>query len=67
MKTQKRKIIELNLGVIVVVIAITVIAITMLKYNVEGEKDMPYVLKQMVIVSTANGINTPEERIQMEY
>ena len=34
MKTQKRKVIELNLGVIVVAIAITVIAITMLKYQV---------------------------------
>lgn len=61
MKTKKRKIIELNLGIIVVVIAITVIAIMMLKYHVEGEKDMPYVLNQMLIISTANGTNTPEE------
>ena len=58
MKTKKRKVVELNLGIIVVVIAITVIAITMLKYNVEGEKDMPYIIKQMVIISTANGENT---------
>lgn len=61
MKTQKRKIVELNLGVIIVVIAITVIAITMLKYHVEGEKDMPYAVKQMVIISTANGTNTQTE------
>lgn len=58
MKTKKRKVVELNLGIIVVAIAITVIAITMLKYNVEGEKDMPYIIKQMVIISTANGENT---------
>lgn len=61
MKTKKRKVVELNLGIIIVAIAITVIAITMLKYNVEGEKDMPYILKQMVIISTANGINTPTD------
>lgn len=59
MKTQKRKTIELNLGVIVVVIAVTVIGIMMLKYHVEGEKDLPYTLKQMVIISTANGANEP--------
>ena len=58
MKSKKRKTVEFNIGIFVVAIAITVIAITMLKYQVEGEKDMPYVLKQMVLISTANGTNT---------
>lgn len=61
MKTKKRKIIEFNFGIIIIAIAVTVIAITMLKYSVEGEKDMPYVVKQMVTISTANGKNIPTE------
>lgn len=61
MKSKKRKTIEFNIGIFVIAIAITVIAITLLKYQVEGEKDMPYVLKQMVLISTANGTNTSSE------
>lgn len=61
MKTKKRKIIEINLGVLIIVIAITVIAITMLKYYVEGEKDMPYMITKMVTISTANGKNNQTE------
>ncbi|MBQ9298171.1 MAG: hypothetical protein IJ223_03935 [Clostridia bacterium] len=57
MKTPQRKTIEINLGVLVVVIAITVIAIVLLKYHVEGEKDMPYILKEIDIISTATGEN----------
>lgn len=58
MKTKKQKIVEINLGILVIVMAITVIAIMLLKYSVEGEKDMPYIIKQMVIISSANGENT---------
>ncbi len=61
MKSKKRKTIEFNIGIFIVAIAITVIAITLLKYQVEGEKDMPYVFKQMVLISTANGENTPND------
>lgn len=57
MKDKKRKKLEISGIIIVVVILITIIAITLLKYNVEGEKDMPYVLKKMVVISTANGTN----------
>lgn len=61
MKTQKRKVIELNLGVLIVAIVVTVIAITLLKYYVEGEKDMPYRVTKMVTISTANGQNNQTE------
>ena len=61
MKTPKRRVIEINLGVIVVVIAVAVLGIVLLKYHVEGEKDMPYVLKEINIVSTATGKNETTE------
>lgn len=66
MKTKKRKTIEINLGVLIVAIALTVIGITMLKYHVEGEKEMPYVLKQMVLISTANGENKQNDNYKWD-
>lgn len=58
MKTKKRRKIETSGIIIIAVIIITIVAIMLLKYNVEGETDMPYVLKKMVIISTANGTNS---------
>lgn len=61
MKTKKRKTLEISGIIIIAVIITTIIAITLLKYNVEGETDMPYILKKMVVISTANGTNTEKE------
>lgn len=61
MKTKKRRAIEISGIIIIAVIVITIIAIILLKYNVEGETDMPYTLKQMVVISTANGQNIVSE------
>lgn len=58
MKTKKRRKIETSGIIIIAVMLITIVAIMLLKYNVEGETDMPYVLKKMVVISTANGTNT---------
>ena len=38
--------------VIIAVIILTVVGVILLKYNVEGETDLPYIIKQMVIIST---------------
>ena len=59
MKTKKRRKIETSGIIIIAVILITIVAIMLLKYNVEGETDMPYVVKKMVVISTANGTNSP--------
>lgn len=61
MKTKKRKTIQISGIIIIAVMVVTVISIALLKYQVEGEKDMPYTLKQMVVISTANGTNTVQE------
>ena len=57
MKTKKRRAIEISGIIIVIAIILTAIGVILLKYNVEGETDLPYVIKQMVIISTANGKN----------
>lgn len=64
MKTKKRKAIEISGIIVIAVILITAIAVILLKYNVEGESNMPYIVKKMVVISTANGINTPTEQMK---
>ncbi len=57
MKTKKRKAIEISGIIIIAVIILTIVGIILLKYHVEGETDLPYTIKQMVIISSANGKN----------
>lgn len=66
MKTKQRKTMEISAIIIIAVILITAVAVILLKYNVEGESDMPYIVKKMVIISTANGVNTPTEQIKWD-
>ena len=51
-----RKIINFFIAVFIIALIITIICLIMLKYEVEGENNMPFELSQMVIVSTAEGI-----------
>ena len=54
--TNKKKIILISLLVIIIVTTIVVSGMQLLKYNVEGEKKLPFKLDNMLIVSTADGI-----------
>lgn len=51
-----RKIINFFIAVFIIALIITIICLIMLKYEVEGENNMPFELSQEVIVSTAEGI-----------
>lgn len=51
-----RKIINFFIAVFIIALIITIICLIMLKYEVEGENNMPFELSQMVTVSTAEGI-----------
>lgn len=44
--------------VFVLTLIITVICLLMLKYSVEGENNMPFELSQLIVVSTAEGIDS---------
>ena len=44
----------------IILLIISVIALLILKYNVEGEKNMPFKLSNIIIVSTAEGIQREE-------
>lgn len=61
-----KKIVHLFIVLFIIVLIITIIGLLMLKYEVEGENNMPFELSQLVVVSTAEGIET-ERRKCMEF
>lgn len=59
MDTEKiKQTIKLCVAIAIVVIILTVVGIIMMKYEVEGDKNMPFNLSKIVIVSTAEGVET---------
>lgn len=55
-KTKQR--IKLCLAITVVVVILAIVGMIMIKYEVEGDKNMPYNLSKIMIVSTAEGVET---------
>ena len=55
-----KKIIKRSILILVVVLAIAVIGLIILKYNVEGEQNMPFQLSELLVVSTAEGYQEKE-------
>ena len=51
--------------IIIIVLIIAVIALIILKYNIEGEKNMPFKLSNMIVISTAEGANQKENKEYM--
>lgn len=51
-----KKIIYSFIAVFIIILIAIIICLLMLKYEVEGENNMPFELSQMVVVSTAEGI-----------
>ena len=54
---KSKKFFKISLIVIVFAIIIAVIALLILKYQVEGETNLPFSLKNITIISSADGIN----------
>ena len=46
----------------IIVLIIAVIALIILKYNIEGEKNMPFKLSNIIVISTAEGANQKENK-----
>ncbi len=56
-----KKLIKKSLYAIIIILIISVISLLILKYNVEGEKNMPFKLSSIIIVSNASGKSTVAE------
>ena len=46
----------------IIVLIIAVIALIILKYNVEGEKNMPFKLSSIIVISNAEGVQEKENK-----
>ncbi len=55
-----KKIIHFFIATFIITLVIIIICLLMLKYAVEGEDNMPFELSQLVVVSTAEGIDKGE-------
>jgi len=62
--TKLKRTIRFSVVVVILALIITVICLLMLKYAVEGENNMPFELSQLIVVSTAEGVeNNKNENI----
>lgn len=61
-KEKKKQIIKLCVAVLVFAIIIVLVAAVMIRYQVEGDKNMPFNLSKIIIVSTAEGNETEGKR-----
>ncbi|MCI9413509.1 MAG: hypothetical protein HFJ31_03270, partial [Clostridia bacterium] len=62
MITEKRKeTIKLIIAVSILVLVLLGVAIMMIKYEVEGETNMPYQLSKIVVIGTVEGVETAEK------
>ena len=50
-----KKTIYFFIAIFIIALIVTIICLLMLKYEVEGEANMPFEISRMVIVSTAEG------------
>lgn len=57
-KEKKKQIIKLCLAVTALIIIFIIVGIIMIKYEVEGDKNMPFDLTKIVMVSTAEGVES---------
>lgn len=67
-RDNKKKIIKVSLFILVIVIIISVISILLMKYNVEGETNLPFELEEILVISSAdaNEINPGEKRWNLD-
>ena len=59
---RKKEIIKAFIAIFIIIIAIFIAFSIVLKYQVEGEKDIPFTLSKITVVSTAEGIENKEAK-----
>lgn len=53
---KRKEKIKINIAIAIIVLILAIAFVTMIKYSVEGETNMPFKLSKITIVSTAEGI-----------
>ena len=51
-----KRAIKASISIAMLIVILTIVVIVIIKYNVEGEKNMPFKLSKITIISTAEGL-----------
>lgn len=65
LNSNKKKIFERITVISVITIITVVVLLLMLKYEVEGETNMPFELTKIIVVSSAEGVENTEDRLNL--
>lgn len=65
LNSNKKKIFERITVISVITIITVVVLLLMLKYEVEGETNMPFELTKIIVVSSAEGVESTEDRLNL--
>jgi len=63
----EKKIFHICVIVTIIVILLFILGFVILKYNVEGEKNMPFGLSKISIISTSEGVDKPAEESRWAF
>jgi len=63
---KEKKFIRISIICIIITLIITIIGILILKYQVEGETNMPFQLSKVMVISTAEGIRNEEAEMKWD-
>ena len=61
------KIIHIFIAILITVLIATIIALLILKYNVEGEDNLPFELSKIMVISTAEGNDIEGEQTENKW
>lgn len=64
---EKRQTIKLVVAIFILVIILAFVGIVMMKYEVEGETNMPFTLSKIVVVSSAEGQENKESDLKWDF
>ena len=65
-RSKLRSLILKSAYAVVIVLIIAVVALLILKYDVEGEKNMPFKLSSIIVASTAEGIQNENDEYKWD-
>ncbi len=62
-----KKIIRIFIAILITILIATIIALLILKYNVEGEDNLPFELSKIMVISTGEGTDIKEETSETKW
>ena len=62
-----KKIIRIFTAILITILIATIIALLILKYNVEGEDNLPFELSKIMVISTAEGKDIQNEQTENKW